>query len=382
MDDLDKNLRKFLQRHSELEQWQNIEIPKLREHLKVTNYNFYESSITNIETYWNLISVANNNKEARLNILFAQFPPYSYEVESLGLPTYFKKYLPNCEIHTLSWKNSEKPFLYEIKEKKIVKIHNLLPKYDIIVARSSILIELMKSKEYKKILESSRKVINVKTMSYRQNYRHADFYFEESQFCPPPDPMFIEKIQKSLNRYSKKNIILIPGTVSQIKNQLDFFKNINPSTIKNFELVIAGKIVNPKYFKKITKICKKKNLSPVFLGEICQDLLIDVMSLSKISIHTMDMRINGQKEGYPRLLGETIGSKSLTIANYPITVPDYFDNYVFKYGGSFDNLNLVLQNAIDKAEDSNFISNYCLDYTFEDFCESKLNEIIKVGGNN
>ena len=82
------------------------------------------------------------------------------------------------------------------------------------------------------------------------------------------------------------------------------------------------------------------------------------------------------------LLGETIGSKSLTIANYPITVPDYFDNYVFKYGGSFDNLNLVLQNAIDKAEDSNFISNYCLDYTFEDFCESKLNEIIKVGGNN
>ena len=85
-----------------------------------------------------------------------------------------------------------------------------------------------------------------------------------------------------------------------------------------------------------------------------------------------------KKEGYPRLLGETIGSKSLTIANYPITVPDYFDNYVFKYGGSFDNLNLVLQNAIDKAEDSNFISNYCLDYTFEDFWESKLNEIIKV----
>ena len=25
-----------------------------------------------------------NIKEARLNILFAQFPPYSYEVESLG----------------------------------------------------------------------------------------------------------------------------------------------------------------------------------------------------------------------------------------------------------------------------------------------------------
>jgi hypothetical protein len=94
----------------------------------------------------------------------------------------------------------------------------------------------------------------------------------------------------------------------------------------------------------------------------------------------MDMRVNKQKKGYPRLLGETVASGCITLANYPITVPSYFENIVFRYGNIYGDLNINLNKAIEATDKNDYQNEYRSNYTFEDFCESKLIQILKMGG--
>ena len=43
-------------------------------------------------------------------------------------------------------------------------------------------------------------------MSYKQNYKFADFYFDEEDFYPPVDNYFQKNIEKFSKRITKKII--------------------------------------------------------------------------------------------------------------------------------------------------------------------------------
>jgi len=380
MSNLDKNLTDFIIKNNELNHWSITDINKLREPPKNYFSQYLHDEQSDITYYLDLINSKYHNTKLKLKILFLQFPPYLHQVEGIGFPAFTKKVLPNCDIHLLHYKNTQNPFIFKISNNKLVKIDRLDNQYDLVIARSSILLELNKDEHYKKILDSSKKIINVKTMSYKQNYKFADFYFDEEDFCPPVDNYFQKNIEKFSKRITKKNYIVIPGSISKIKNQLDFFKQINPTTVKNYEILLIGKINDENYFKKIIKICQNKQLNHTFLGPINQNLLSEILCLSKIAVHTMDMRVNKQKKGYPRLLGETVASGCITLANYPITVPSYFENIVFRYGNIYGDLNINLNKAIEATDKNDYQNEYRSNYTFEDFCESKLIQILKMGG--
>ena len=104
-----------------------------------------------------------------------------------------------------------------------------------------------------------------------------------------------------------------------------------------------------------------------FFGPINQNLLSEILCLTKIAVHTMDMRVNKQNKGYPRLLGETVASGCITLANYPITVPSHFENIVIRYGNIYGDLNINLNKAIEATDENDYQNEYRSNYTFEDF---------------
>jgi hypothetical protein len=319
------------------------------------------------------------------NILFSHFSPFLTEIEGLGLPLYTKIKFPNSKIHFTYDKGNKDSVKYKIdKEGNIILIHELSKSYDIIIARSSSLINMSKRKKDMETLTKSKSIINIKTMSYKPNYKMADYYFDEEDMCPPPDPCYLNKVNNFMKNRKKENLIVMSGTLWYVKNQLNFLKNLDSSIIKNYELVIMGPERQPDYVKDIRGICKEKKIKYYLIGNVNKNLAALIKSLAKISLIPMDMTVFGQPKGYPRTLGESIGSKCLTLCNDVITVPSFYKNSVITYNEKIKNdQNRKLKKCIEVVEKENFLSEHEWgDDCFYKFCQNVLEKCFSISNIN
>lgn len=372
------DLKNFLLKH-ELD-WSLEDIrktPKIKRKNRILDSSFDQTE------YQNKILKKLNNQETELkkNILFSHFSPFLTEIEGIGLPLYFKTRYPNCNVHMTYDKGNKESIKYNIKKDGIFeRIDSLSNSYDLVIARSSSLINMMKRKDDRLILNNSSYKINIKTMSFSPNLKYADFYFKEKDMCPPPDIIYSEKIDKFLKTNDKKNIITISGTLWYVKNQLSFFKAINPNILKEFDIVVLGPERDRAYVNEIRKLCSEKNINYFLIGNIDKDLASKVKALSKISVIPMDMRVFGQPEGYPRTLGESIASKCLTLCNDPITVPSFYEKSVVTYDAkNFNDLNNKLEECIGMVSKENFFKNHNWgEKGFIDFCEETIEKCLNL----
>jgi hypothetical protein len=219
-------------------------------------------------------------------------------------------------------------------------------------------------------LNSSGTIVNVKTMSYKPNYNHADLYFEEEDMCPPADPFYIKRANSFLKKHRKRNLIVVSGTLWYVKNQLKMFEDLDPDVVKNYDIVIIGPERDHEYVRKIRNVCDSKRLRYYLIGSVSREMANDIKTLSRISLIPMDMRVFGQPKGYPRTLGESIGSKCLTVCNMPITVPKFYSNTCIRYNESVaGDLNLKISDAILLAERDDFLKNHDWgEKSYEDVC--------------
>jgi len=351
-----------------------ISLQNIRKNSKQLNYNLAEDATVDHSLIFNI----KNNKKLFSNrkVLFAHFSPYKYELEGWGLPLYASKCLEDSVIHMSYQKGLNRPKLFEINDLKSKKIDKFLEYYDVIIARSSVLNNMKRDNVLGKIVDNSKHVVNIKTMSHKPNYGNADHYFEEEEMCPVAGPVFKKSCNSFLKSYPKKNIILIPGTIWYFKNQLKFFEQIDSHLIKDYTVVLAGenKDIPSGYFQKIIDICKNKKINPAFIGNVSEEFLINLYCLSKICAIPMDPRPYGSPKGYPRVLGESIEGKCITLCNKATTVPEFFSDTLLVYDHEVQNsLNKIMKEAKSIVSKENYIKDHNWGkITFEEQCEQIL----------
>tara|TARA_Y100000034_G_C6906353_1_gene420741 strand:+ start:671 stop:1795 length:1125 start_codon:yes stop_codon:yes gene_type:complete len=317
--------------------------------------------------------------EDKKSILFAHFSPFKYEIEGLGLPLYASRMMPNSKIHVTYDKGKKESVKFEIVGEKLRRINSLEDSYDVIIARSSVLSNMMNREDESIVVNNSRYSVNIKTMSYKPNYVYADRYFKEEELCPTANPHLVERSSIFLSKFTKKNIILITGSLWHVKTQLSFFQQVDTSLLDNFDVVVVGPEKELGYVIKIENECRKRGIDPYIIGNVSEDFLINLYCLSKVHLITMDMRVFGQPEGCPRVLGEGIASRCLTVCNKPVTIPNFWKDscIVYDYEKKGD-LDRALKQAIRIASSNNFIENWPWpDFSFEDQCEEILKKCVE-----
>ena len=170
------------------------------------------------------------------------------------------------------------------------------------------------------------------------------------------------------------------GTLWYVKNQLKMFKQLDASVIKGYKVVIVGPTRDHNYVREIIEVCNSKNIDYYLIGQVSKELARDIKTLSKISLIPMDMRTYGQPKGYPRTLGESIGSKCVTICNRPVTIPDYYRDSCLVYDESKESdLNNKLSECISIVSEDDYINTYNFGcYTMEDLCTTAMIKMLEL----
>ena len=160
------------------------------------------------------------------------------------------------------------------------------------------------------------------------------------------------------------------------------FQQLDPTVVKDFKIVILGPLRDQHYVNQVIKVCEEKKLDYYLIGSVCAELAAEIKSLSKISLIPMDMRAFGQPKGYPRTLGESVGSKCLTLCNAPVTIPSFYKKTCKVYDESISgDLNVKLAECIELVNQPSFLKNHNWgESTFEDECKKTLLTCIRLGG--
>jgi hypothetical protein len=376
----DESLQQFLKDYPVLSRWKND--VTCRMHPKIMRAQRLKEKSFSVKDYKNLISFPDQRFNCKKKILFAHFSPFSYELEGLGLPLYASMTLPESVIDFTYDKGDSSPPCFNIQNDLIVRKETLENEYDLIVARSSVLQNMMNRSYHGECLKNSAYKVNIKTMSLASNYVYADHYFDEDEMCPPPDPMYLAASNEFLMTNKKENLICVSGTLWYVKNQLKMFQQLDPTVVKDFKIVILGPLRDQHYVNQVIKACEEKKLGYYLIGSVCAELAAEIKSLSKISLIPMDMRAFGQPKGYPRTLGESIGSKCLTLCNAPVTIPSFYKKTCKVYDESISgDLNVKLAECIELVNQPSFLKNHNWgESTFEDECKKTLLTCIRLGG--
>ena len=375
----DEALDRLIFDYPSLQQWH--ENGAVRSPPKVLNKDRTESAFEVTK----LISLFRNVKpitDRKIKILFAHFSPFEWEMEALGLPIFSSVALPNAIIDLTYDKGGAKAISFRTDGRLVYRTAAAESEYDIIIARSSVLKNMLARPHDTSCIQNSGYVVNVKTMSYSPNYQHANYYFDEEEMCPPPNPVYLSRVENFLRNNKKENLIAVSGTLWHVKNQLKMFEQIDPSVVEGYRFVILGPTRDRDYVDKIIRECERKSLDYYLIGSVARSMAGDIKTLSKISMIPMDMRVFGQPKGYPRTLGESVGSKCLTLCNSPVTIPRFYKNTCRVYEESVPNdLNEKLQACIEEVSSPEFVKKHNWgEQSFEDVCESTIVKCLKLAG--
>ena len=181
----DKSLKEFISRYPQLNKWATS--PVARSSPREERSWRLEAESFSVESYHSLLekSVSPIHHD-KLHILFAHFSPFDDEMEAIGLPLYASLAFPNSSIDFTYDKGGIDCYKYRIVKNQVNKLSKLRTQYDMIIGRSGVFINMKARKNESLMMDLSRLKINIKTMSYSQNLRFADHYFEEEDMCPPP----------------------------------------------------------------------------------------------------------------------------------------------------------------------------------------------------
>tara|TARA_Y100000592_G_scaffold93856_1_gene157685 strand:- start:1046 stop:2206 length:1161 start_codon:yes stop_codon:yes gene_type:complete len=370
----DKSLEQFISNYPQLSKWSTS--PFIRSGPREEKSWRLEAESFSIDLYRNLLQKnvppIHHNK---LRILFAHFSPFDDEMEGLGLPLYASLAFPNSSIDFTYDKGGTDCYKYRIVKNQVNKLKELRTQYDMIIGRSGAFINMKVRKNQSLMMDLSRLKINIKTMSYSHNLRFADHYFEEEDMCPPPSPLYLDRVEDFISQHKKENIIIVSGTMWYVKNQLQMIEQIDAQLLNGYTLAFIGPLKDKSYIKKIRHVADCKNIDYHILGKVNKRLAQDIATLSKIAIIPQDQRSFGQPKGYPRVVGESIGSRCLTLCNSPITVPDFYANSCLQYSHEKGDFNMCLEKAIGILKDDNYLKTWNWSpYTMEDHCKKTLNQ--------
>ena len=374
------DLNRLISDYPALCNWKNnADIRKPPKELNKSRLSFGSFDISELTNFFSGIKQINGGS---LRILFAHFSPFEWELEALGLPSYASKALPSSIIDITYDKGGKQAPCFRVAGNTVTRRQRIEESYDIVIARSSVLNNMTSRKQDRKCLENSGYIVNVKTMSYSPNYQHADYYFDEEDMCPPPDPIYTSRSNNFLKQHNKEKLIVVSGTLWYVKNQLKMFQQLDSSVIKDYRVIIMGPERDHRYVSSIMAECEKKSIPYYLIGSVCRKMANDIKSLSKISIIPMDMRVFGQPKGYPRTMGESVGSKCLTLCNAPVTVPSFYMNTCRVYDEANPaSLNEQLDKCIADVETNNFLSTHNWgEKSFEDVCEITILKCMQLAG--
>ena len=316
--------------------------------------------------------------DLNFKILCAHFSPFSYEMESLGLPFYLANQFPCSTIHFSYDKGADPRYFSIEKNGYSSRLNKLFSKYDIIIGRSGVFRNMNERKHDRQVVRESSLKVNIKTMSYPPNMNTADHDFKENEFYPLADPSIRE--YASDNLLNKTNIIIMAGSVKTSKGQKRFFEQIDPELIKDYSIVIVGPIQDSNYANEITRLVKSKNIPNVFItGAVPQEFLFELFSISQIHVIPLDGRSLGQEEGYPRILAESLPFETFCVCSKTTTVPQPLESLCVSYDNdSNTSLNDAMESAFKMVSTRN--EKDWSPILFEEMCDLTLKKCLDLLG--
>lgn len=310
-----------------------------------------------------------------LKILFVHFSPFLYQIEGLGLPLYAAKVMPNSIVHFTYDKGAHRT-IFNVDGATTKPINDYLERYDLVIARSSALLTMMRRPKDREVLAKSGAKVNIKPMGLSSNRKHADFYLTEQEFFAPASVDYRQWISDMPN-VDPDNLIVMIGTLWNVKNQLSFFQKVDPKLLKDKTIVLVGPTKDQSYAKKILKVAEDKNIDTLMIGNVNQRFVCELLQFCKLQIIPLDARCYGQEDGVPRVLGEAIESGVLSLCSKNTYVPDEWKPISVVYNQEdSDSTNEKFQEAWQKAEED--FSLKC-SMTFEMMCDQTLERCMKLG---
>lgn len=264
-----------------------------------------------------------------LKVLFVDFNLHLMEVEGIGLPVAFSELVSNATVHVLDTKHQPDEIIDLTKGNDLGMVEGL-QKYDLIVTRGAGVKRLVANNIHNIELDGSH-VVNVKSMSVAGNAEFCDEVWTEESFCPVAHPIFAKLANQAKREFGKQEIVLVPGRIGNIKNQLALVRRLDRRSLGKKTLVFLGPSDFSLYGLRLFSALFWRQLNFLFTFKVSKEQSAQIQGIAKLSVIPMDMRINSQPKGYPRSLGELIAAGVPTVVNKPITVPDYFEKSVFRH---------------------------------------------------
>jgi glycosyltransferase involved in cell wall biosynthesis len=314
--------------------------------------------------------------DIKLNILMAHFKPFKNEFDALDYPMFLSKIWPNSNIHLTYDKSSNTyPPSFTIKDGEIKQIDSILPSYDIIIGRSSVLSVMGNRPKTSKVPSRSKFKVQLRSMGYHHNTVGYDLVFKDDYVSPPPSPVYRENAIQVLNNTKKEKIILFAGSLSGWKNQESFIKMLDPDLCKDFSFLFLGE--GPKA-REVSQLCKEKRFRH-YMGWANHAYMPFFTSISCLNVNNTDSRAWGQPyDPNPRVLGESTVSNTHSICSKLTLFNDDLKNYVTSYDHEdSSSLNKVFEQSL-KLDCSTYNQEFkTLEQKCYEITQAILNEFLK-----
>ena len=317
-------------------------------------------------------------QDDKLRILFLHFPTDNDQIESRTLPDYFA--LNGHTAYSLFEKNDRNFYskhtgvklpLIKLQKKEISN-----QTFDLIVCKSD---------SYQKYGQSFKtkntKVINVTPMGLSRNSHGVDYSFPENWLIKPPTEEMRSIYKHNYIPYSEReNSILIPGTVSQIKNQKQIIDLLDKNILGgDFYLHFAGKIRDRRYAEILKLACAEKNIRCVF-GEYTKEQLAFHYLNSKLVCLSSDPRPAQPFDPGPRVIFEALCAGTPCVVSDLVLIHQHshmFCNVYESYNKESFAINIKEMMARDLVGLSRlYYESYGELFSMENACKTAYKEIL------
>lgn len=260
------------------------------------------------------------------SLLFINFPLHAMETEGSILPFFFAVNT-RIPIQVLN-RDARGSRLFEVSSDGALKelTKDQLRSPEVAIGRGDAFLWTAKDRFVRQRLRGSSVRINVKPMAVRRFKESADVSFREEEFCPLPYLRYQQNLA-STREISKQPFFIVHGRVYPIKNQLSLIANF-PLEFRDHAIIFVGPIRADRYLKACVKMAEQRGIEAYFVGHVDRETNWRLTKSASLSLIPMDMTINNQMEGYPRVMGESIGLGTGVVANLPVTIPKFLQEIV------------------------------------------------------
>jgi hypothetical protein len=280
-----------------------------------------------------------------LKVLFLHFPKDNFQIEGLGLPTFFSKaghtsYLAFEKGSRNFFCRMEDHTLEDIEKEQLFDIN-----FDIIVGKSSSFITY--DRRYFQGNDDAFRV-NIIPMGITANKRSVHFPFKDDQLLKPPQDDMQVVFEKYAKYEDRENIIFIPASIGTDKNQLEFIELVDPGLVEGYRVVFAGPVRSRDYLGRMATALDKKSIKWELLGHISKREVAEVMKRSKVVALTTDPRPGQPYDPSPRVIHESVRAGTPFFISDLVLCPSIFRDLGFVYcHGGRSSFNTALKTMLE-----------------------------------